>query len=138
MEALQGGVICAQCLAIHRHLLRARRDEALGAVVVVARAHVVVAGGDPASFSRCGVGDGGDAIRHRRPFLAPDLIEVGFSRTRLKAAADALDLVHGNGRVGCHALDDLHGVGPAQIAGKMHRPALCLRRHVLGHGSSPP
>ena len=138
MEALQGSVICAQRLVIHRHLLRAGRDEALGAGVVVARAHVMVAGGDLASFGRCAVGDGGDAVRHRRPFLAPHLIEVGFPRARLETAGDAIDLVHGNGRVGCHALDDLHGIGPAQIAGKMHRPAPCLRRRALDHGSSPP
>jgi len=138
MEALQGGVICAQRLAIHRHLLRAGRDEALGAVIAVARAHVMVAGGDLASFSRRSIGDGGDAVRHRSPFLPPHLIEVGFPRARLKTAADAIDFVDGNGRVGCHALDDLHGIGPPQIAGKMHRPALCLRRRALDHGSSPP
>src|SRR5262249_4113957 len=53
----------------------------------------------------------------------------------LSRRADALDLIHGNGGVGRHALDDLHGVGPAQIAGKMHRPSIWLRRRavVLGH-----
>jgi hypothetical protein len=102
---------------------------------------VVVAGGDAAPFRRSGVGGGGDAVGHRRPFLAPDQIEVGFRGARLKPPADALDLIHGNGRVGHHALDDLHGVAPAQIAGKMHRPSTCRRRRgavVLGHrvGSS--
>src|SRR5262249_48795118 len=50
MEALHRRVISAQRLAIYRHLLGAGRDEALGAVVVIARAHVVVAGGDVAPF----------------------------------------------------------------------------------------
>src|SRR5262249_60096715 len=68
--------------------------------------------------------------------LAPDPIEVGFRGARLKPPADALDLVHGTGGVRHHALDDLHGVGPAQIAGKMHGPSRWLRRRgaiVLGH-----
>jgi hypothetical protein len=114
-----------------RHLVRAGRDEALGAVVVVARAHVVVAGGDVAPFRGRGVGGGSDAVGHRRPFLPPDPIEVGFRGARLKPPADALDLVHGNGGIRNHALDDLHGVGPAQIAGKMHGPSVWLRRWAL-------
>ena len=84
-----------------------------------------------APFRDGGVGGGSDAVGHRRPFLAPDPIEVGFRGARLKPPADALDLVHGNGGVRHHALDDLHGVGPAQIAGKMHGPSVWLRRCAL-------
>jgi hypothetical protein len=91
----------------------------------------VVAGGDVAPFRGRGVGGGSDAVGHRRPFLPPDPIEVGFRGARLKPPADALDLVHGNGGIRNHALDDLHGVGPAQIAGKMHGPSVWLRRWAL-------
>ena len=56
MQALHGGAIAAQRLVIHRHLVGARRDEALGAVVVVAGAHVVVAGGDVAPLRGGGIG----------------------------------------------------------------------------------
>src|SRR4029450_10223803 len=72
IKALHRRVIGAHRLAVYSHLLRAGRDEALGAVVVVARAHVVVAGGDVASFRRGGIGDGGDALSHRRPFRAAE------------------------------------------------------------------
>lgn len=72
---------------------------------------------------RCGrVGDGDDPIRHRSPFLAPDTIEIGFPGTRREPPTDTIDLVHGNCAVGRHPFDDLHGVAPAEIAGKMHRP----------------
>jgi hypothetical protein len=137
MEALHRGLISAQRLVVHRHLLGAGRDETLRAVVVVARTHVVVTGGDLATFRRGFVGDGGDAIRHRRPFLAPNLIEIGFTRTRLEQPPHAVDLVHGNGAVRCHALDDLHGIGPAQVAGKMHGPASWLRRRAVDHCLPP-
>ena len=57
-----------------------------------------------ALFGGGGVGDGDDAIRHRRPFLAPDAIEIGFPGARLEPPADAIDLVHGDRTVGRHAL----------------------------------
>ena len=138
MQALHRRAIAAQRLVIHRHLLRAGRDEAFRAVIVVAGAHVVVAGGDLASFRRGFVGDAGDAIRHRGPFLAPDPIEIGLRGARLEPPADAVDLVHGDRAIGRHALDDLHGVAPAQIAGKMHRPgALAVNNNfVVAHSIS--
>src|SRR6516225_3192453 len=65
---------------------------------------------------------------------------AAVSATPAMRPADALDLIHRNGGVRHHALDDLHGVAPAQIAGKMHGPTICCRRRavILGHslGSS--
>jgi hypothetical protein len=123
MQALHGRVVGPQRLVIHRQLFRPGRDKALGAVVIVARAHVVVAGGDMVLLRRGGVGDGDDPIRHRGPFLAPDAIEIGFPGACLEPPADPIDLVHRNRTVGRHPFDDLHGVAPAQVAGKMHGPS---------------
>ena len=122
MEPLDRGVIAAQRLAIHRHLLGTGRDEALGAVVVVAGAHVVIAGGDLPAFRRRRVGDLGDAIGHCRPFLLPRAIGIGLVLARLEPLPDPIDLVHGGCGPRRHALDDLHGVAPAQVAGEMHGP----------------
>src|SRR5262249_42612819 len=77
IEALHRRVTGAQRLAIHRHLLRAGRDEALGAIVVVARAHVVAAGGGGGSLRPGGVGGAGEAGGHSRPLLAPHPNQVG-------------------------------------------------------------
>ena len=79
-----------------------------------------------ALFGGGGVGDGSDPIRHRSPLLAPDAIEIGFPGARLEPSGDAIDLVHGDCAVGRHPFDDLHGIAPAQIAGKMHGPCRCI------------
>ena len=79
MKPFHGRAIGAQRLTIHGHLVRPGRDEAFGAVVVVACAHGVVAGGDVMPFRRGLVGDGGDAIGHGGPFLTPDAIEIGLA-----------------------------------------------------------
>ena len=51
--------------------------------------------------------------------------------------ADAVDLVHGDRAIGRHPFDDLHGVAPAQIAGKMHGPGACHRRSCRHHRGHP-
>jgi hypothetical protein len=42
----------------------------------------MIAGGDLAPFRRGLVGDGGDAVGHRGPLLAPDRVEIGFRGAR--------------------------------------------------------
>ena len=132
IEPREGRVVAADRLAIHRELLFTRNDEALGAVIVVAGAHVEVTGGDLAAFLVGFVGNRGELVGHARPFLAPDLVDVLLVCPRLQPLADDVDLGHRGGRPGHHALDDLHRVAPAEVAGKMLNPAAApMLRHSL-------
>src|SRR5436853_400580 len=62
MKPIHGALVAAQRLAIDRELFLARRDETLGAVIIVAGAHVLIAGGDLAAFGVGLVAIGGDPV----------------------------------------------------------------------------
>jgi hypothetical protein len=94
----------------------------------------MIAGGDLAPFGGGLVGDRGDAVGFGGPLLAPGAIGVGFAVAGGEPLPDAIDFRHGDGSVRHHALDDLHGVAPAQIAGKVHCPAALIVGLEL-HGS---
>ena len=68
-----------------RLLLRARRDEALGVVVIDAGAQVIVAGGDLAALGQRLVAALLDLVAERAPFLEPGLAAVGLA-LRARAA----------------------------------------------------
>ena len=122
MQPRHRALVAAQRLAIHRKLLFARRDEALGAVVVVAGAHVLVAGGDGVAGGVGVVADFGDAIGLLRPFLHPGAVEIGFAGARFQTLRDQIDLRHRRRAIGHHAFDDLRGVAPAQVSRERDRP----------------
>ncbi len=128
MKPRHRALVAAQRLAIHRKLVVARRDEALGAVVVVAGAHVLVAGSDGVARGVGLVADPGDAVGLARPFLHPSAVEIGLARACLQPLRDQVDLGHRRGAIGHHALDDLGGVAPAQVSREGDRP-VAFGRH---------
>ncbi len=73
------------------------------------------------------VADPGDAVGLPRPFLHPHPVEIGLAGARLQPLRDQVDLGHGGRAIGHHALDDLHGVAPAQIAREGDRPVRLAR-----------
>jgi hypothetical protein len=114
----------------------------------------LIAGGDGVPGGVRFVADVGDAVGLLRPFLHPRRVEVGFAGARFEPPGDQVDLGHRRRAIGHHALDDLGGVAPAQIARKRDRPvalarhrnhrrALCpllakaALNHTLGHTDHP-
>jgi hypothetical protein len=90
-----------------------------------------VAGGDGEAF---GGGRGGTlchAVGHCDPLLPPGAVGIAFAGARSKPRADPVDLLHGDRAIGGHSLDDLHRIGPPQIAGEMLDP--CSALHFAAH-----
>ena len=134
MEAGEGRVPAAQRLMVHGELLLRRRDEALAGIIVIAGAHVVVAGGEGKAFGRRRVGALRHAVGHGGPFLPPRAIRVALAGARRKPRADPVDLLHRDRAIGRHSLDDLHRIGPPQIAGEMLDPGSAS--HFAAHALS--
>ena len=76
-----------------RLLLRARRDEALGVVVIDAGAQIIVAGGDLAALRQRRVALLLDLVAERAPFLEPGLAAVGLALARAQLLAGAVHLL---------------------------------------------
>ena len=136
IEAFEGRVPAAQRLPIDGELLLGRRHEALTGIVVVARPHVVVAGGDGEAFGRRGIATPRHTVGHRDPFLPPRAVGITLAGACRKPRADPVDLFHRDRARGGHSFDDLHRIGPPQIAGKMLDPGSAP--HFAAHAHIPP
>src|SRR6266849_56361 len=138
VPALQPLLVAAQRLPVDAELALAGRHEALAGVVVVARAQVMVPGGEFAAIDRGGIGELLVFLRHRAPFLPP---RVGVARAaRGQPLADPVDLPDRDRAVRRHALADEGRVRPHEIAGKLVDPAAlrhpCLRVSCLARKHS--
>src|SRR5258708_34746771 len=125
---LQSLLGAAQRLLVEVELLVARRNETLAGVVVVARAQVVVPGGEVAAFGRGLVGESFVFLRHRAPLLPPRVRVPHPARPELLRRP--VYLPDRDRAVGRHALAHEGRVRPHEIAGKMVDPA-ALRHPCL-------
>src|ERR1700693_1151431 len=109
MPSPDAGVIAAIGLAAPFALLIAGQDEALGVVIVIAGAQVIVAGGVLAALGVRRVGHLLDLRAERPPSLAPGL---RLMLPQPQALAGAIHLLERHHAVGRHALDDEGRIRP--------------------------
>ena len=102
-----------------RPFFRARRDEALGVIVINAGAQIVIAGGDLAALGQRRIGAALELRTHRAPFFAPGL---RIALPHPKTLTDAVDLVERDHTIGRHALQDQGCIRPEKVIAEMIDP----------------
>jgi hypothetical protein len=102
-----------------RSLFRARRDEALGVVVIDAGTQIVVAGADLVSLGHRRFAAALELRAHHAPLFLPGL---RIALVPAQPLANAVDLLKRNHAIGRHALQDQRCVGPKKVISEMIDP----------------
>src|SRR5438105_14791195 len=108
-------------------LLRPGRNEALGVVVIMTGAKVVIAGAVLMAFRRGFLGAPLDEVAEGAPLLRPG---VRLVLARAQPLADAVDFLERHHAVRPHALDDERGVRPEKVVAEVIDPRTA-RRHLF-------
>src|SRR5260370_29592306 len=119
MAQPDAGMVATAGLAPPFALSSARQDGALGVVVVIAGAQIVVAGGVLAATAGRFVGPALDFPRERAPFFPPGLRLV---LPQPQPLAGTIHLLQRNHARGCPALDDEGCVRPQEGVAEVADP----------------